>query len=108
IDPSIFESAEIDGCSKPKQFFFMTLPLLKNTMTILIVTKIIDYMQVYTPIKFITEGGPGTATQTMSFYIFEEAFSFYNFGSASAISFILFAIIFVLSIGQIKFNNKNV
>lgn len=102
IDPSIYESAAIDGCNKVKQFFHITLPLIKNTMTILIITKLIDYMQIYTPIKFITGGGPGTSTQTMAFYIFEQGFTFYNFGSASAISFLLFAIIFVFSMIQMR------
>lgn len=107
IDPGICESAEIDGCSKLKQFILITMPLIKNTMTILIITKLIDYMQVYTPIKFITEGGPGKATETIAFYIFEEAFSLYNFGSASAVSFILFAIIFAFSLIQLKVNSGN-
>lgn len=107
IDPSIFESAEIDGAGKFRRFISITIPLIKNSITILVITKLIDYMQVYTPIKFITEGGPGTDTTTMSFHIFEEAFTYYNFGSASAISFILFAIIFILSMIQLKFSKNN-
>lgn len=106
IDPGIYESASIDGCSKPRQFFTITLPLIRNTMTILIITKLIDFMQIYTPIKFITEGGPGTSTQTIAFYIFEEAFTFYNFGSASSVSFLLFVMIFILSMVQIRVSGK--
>lgn len=107
IDPSIYESAEIDGASKPRQFFSITMPLIRNTMTILIITKLIDYMQVYTPVKFITEGGPGTSTWTMSFYIFEQAFTYYNFGFASAVSFLLFIIIFLLSLVQMRFDKES-
>lgn len=106
IDDGIYESAAIDGCSKPRQFFAITLPLLRNTMTILLITKLIDYMQIYTPIKFMTEGGPGTSTQTIAFYIFDQAFTYYNFGSASAVSFVLFLIIFVLSMIQIRLGRK--
>lgn len=102
IDRSIYESAEIDGCGKVRQFFRITLPLLRNTMTIVIITRIIDYMQVYTPVKFITSGGPGKATQTMAFYVYEEAFTYYNFGSASAVSMVLFAIIFIISMVQMR------
>lgn len=102
IDNSIYESASIDGCSKPRQFFSITLPLIRNTLTILIITKLIDFMQIYTPVKFLTEGGPGTATQTVSFFIFELGFSFYNFGAASAVSFILFIVIFLLSLFQLR------
>ena len=107
IDPSIYESAKIDGASTARQFFSITLPLIRNTMTILIITKLIDYMQVYTPVKFITEGGPGKSTWTMSFYIFEEAFTYYNFGLASAVSFLLFAIIFVFSLIQMRFDKES-
>ena len=107
IDSSIYESADIDGASKPRQFFFITIPLIRNTMTILIITKLIDYMQVYTPVKFITEGGPGKSTWTMSFYIFEQAFTYYNFGFASAVSFLLFIIIFFLSLIQIRFDKES-
>lgn len=107
IDPSVFDSAAIDGCNKAQQFFRITLPLIRNSMTILIITRIIDYMQVYTPIKFITEGGPGTSTQTIAFYIYEEAFTYHNFGSASAISFILFIIIFAISMVQMHISGKN-
>lgn len=102
IDTSVYESASIDGCSKPRQFFAITLPLIRNTLTILIITKLIDFMQVYTPVKFLTEGGPGTATQTVSFFIFEQAFTFYNFGAASAVSFLLFTVIFTFSLIQLR------
>lgn len=107
IDPSIYESADIDGASKPRQFFSITMPLIRNTMTILIITKLIDYMQIYTPVKFITEGGPGKSTWTLAFYIFEQAFTYYNFGMASAVSFLLFAIIFVLSLVQMRFDKES-
>lgn len=104
INPSIYESAAIDGASKPRQFFSITMPLIRNTMTILMITKLIDYMQIYTPVKFITEGGPGRSTWTMAFYIFEEAFTYYNFGYASAVSFLLFIIIFAMSLIQMRFD----
>ncbi len=106
IDASIYESASIDGCPKPRQFFFITLPLIRGTLTILTITKLIDFMQIYTPVKFLTEGGPGTVTQTVSFFIFEQAFSFYNFGSASAVSFILFIVIFLLSLFQLRMGRE--
>lgn len=106
IDPTIYESAEIDGCSKTKQFLYITMPLIRNSLTVLLITKLIDYMQVYTPIYFMTQGGPGKATQSITFYIYQEAFTYYNYGSASAISFILFAVIFVFSLLQLRISSK--
>lgn len=102
IDRSLYESASIDGCGRAKQFFYITFPLLRNIMTVVVITRIIDYMQVYTPVKFITSGGPGKATQTMAFYVYEEAFTYFNFGSAAAVSMVLFVIIFVISMIQMR------
>lgn len=107
IDPTIYESAAIDGASKVRQFFSITMPLIRNTMTILIISKLVDYMQVYTSIKFITSGGPGKKTWTMAFYIYEQAFSYYNFGYASAVSFLLFFVIFIMSLVQLKMDSKS-
>ena len=104
VDKSLYESSYIDGANKMKQFIFITMPLTKRTMTILIITKIIDYMQVFTPVFFMTQGGPGTETHTITFNIYKDAFEYRNFGSASSVSFLLFAIIFVFSMMQLTIN----
>ena len=92
-----FESASIDGANGWQVFKYITLPLLKPTTLFVVVTSLISYLQTYVPIMVMTEGGPGTDTYLSSFIIFTEAFKKYNFGYASAISFILFVIIAILT-----------
>ena len=63
----------------------------------LVITSIISYIQAYVQILIMTEGGPGTATYLASYIIYDEAFVKYNFGYASALSFVLFVITAVFS-----------
>ena len=74
-----------------------TLPLLKPMTLFVVITSIISYIQAYVQILIMTEGGPGTATYLASYIIYDEAFVKYNFGYASALSFVLFVITAVFS-----------
>ena len=83
------EAAKVDGANAWQTFRYITLP----PMTLfVIITSIISYLQAYVQILIMTEGGPGTATYLASYIIYDEAFVKYNFGYASALSFVLFVI----------------
>ena len=97
-----FESAKVDGATSWQTFKKVTLPLLKPMTLFVVVTSIISYIQTYVPVMVMTEGGPGTSTFLSSYIIYDEAFVKYNFGYASAISFILFSITAVLTIISFK------
>ena len=92
-----YEAAEMDGASATQRFAFLTLPLLKPTMVFIVITSLISYFQTYIPVMVLTQGGPGTKTYLASYIIYDQAFVKYNFGYASAISFILFALIAALT-----------
>lgn len=92
-----FEAAEIDGANASQRFFQITLPLLKPTVLFIVITSFISYFQTYIPVMVLTQGGPGTQTYLASYIIFDQAFSKYNFGYASAMSFILFVMIAILT-----------
>lgn len=92
-----YEAAEVDGASSWQCFWGITLPLLKPTIIFIIITSLISYFQSYIPVMVLTQGGPGTQTYLASYLIFEEAFSKYNFGYASALSFVLFVFIAILT-----------
>lgn len=96
-----FESAEIDGATSWQRFQYLTLPLLKPTIVFVVITSLISYFQTYIPVMVLTQGGPGTKTYLASYMVYEEAFSKYNFGYASALSFILF--IFIAALTGISF-----
>ena len=97
-----FEAAEIDGANVWKQFIHITVPLLKPNILFVVVTSIITYLQSYVQIMVMTEGGPGRATYLLTYLIYDEAFGKYNFGYASAIAFLMFIMIAVLSILSFK------
>lgn len=86
------EAARVDGASSWQTFKYLTLPLLKPMTLFVVITSIISYIQAYVQVLILTEGGPGTATYLSSYIIYNEAFVKYNFGYASAMSFVLFVI----------------
>ena len=98
ISDSVYEAAEIDGANKYHIFAHIMLPMLGNVTLFLLITSINGYIQSFDQFFILTEGGPGTASYVMAFYLYEMAFENYNFGQASAISFIMAAIVMVLSV----------
>ena len=86
------EAAKVDGASSWQTFKYLTLPLLKPMTLFVVITSIISSIQAYVQVLILTEGGPGTATYLSSYIIYNEAFVKYNFGYASAMSFVLFVI----------------
>ncbi|GLC82166.1 carbohydrate ABC transporter permease [Lacrimispora brassicae] len=86
------EAAKADGASSSQTFRYIIFPLLKPMTLFVVITSVIAYIQAYVQILIMTEGGPGTATYLASYIIYDEAFVKYNFGYASALSFVLFVI----------------
>jgi ABC-type sugar transport system permease subunit len=78
-------------------FRYITLPLLRPTTAFVIIVALIDALQVFDVAYVLTRGGPAGATTTAVMYIYRESFEYLNFGYASAIAIVLFAIIFSLS-----------
>ncbi len=102
-----YEAAEIDGANALQRFRHMTLPLLKPTILFIVITSLISYFQTYIPVMVLTQGGPGTQTYLASYIIYDQAFVKYNFGYASAISFVLFFIIAVLTAVSFKVSGSS-
>lgn len=92
LPDDVMEAAKIDGATNWQTFRYITLPLLKPMTLFVVITSIISYIQAYVQVLIMTEGGPGTATYLASYIIYDEAFVKYNFGYASALSFVLFVI----------------
>lgn len=107
ISPSIFEAAQLDGATKPKIFVNIILPVIGNVTAFLALTSVIGYMQSFDQFYIMTEGGPGTSSYIMGLYLYELAFRSYDFGKASAVSVVMFSIIFVLSVISSKLNQRS-
>lgn len=102
LPQDVFEAAQIDGANKWQTFRSIMVPLLKPTTLFIVITSLISYIQAYVQILVMTEGGPGTDTYTISYLIFDEAFQKYNFGTASAMSVILFILTGILTLLMFK------
>lgn len=98
-----YEAAQIDGARPWQVFRYITLPLLRPTMGMVIILTMISAFKVFTPVHIMTQGGPLNSTKLLVYYIYENAFSFLKMGYASAMAVILFGIILVLAVIQLLF-----
>ncbi len=93
-----YESAVIDGASDWQMFRHITLPLLWPYIMIALIIRSIDALKVFDIIFVISEGGPGTASETLNIFLYLQAFQFYKIGYASAVVVIFFGIVVALSL----------
>ncbi len=106
IDIGYYEAAKVDGASKTKQFFSITLPLLTPSLFFCIIMALINAFQLFPQVMIMTEGGPNGATQVMVERIYTYGFKYFKMGYAAAYSWILFVIIFVLTSIQMKLQKR--
>jgi multiple sugar transport system permease protein len=93
-----FEAARIDGASFLQSLRYITIPLLWPYIMIAIVLRSIDALKAFDIIYVITQGGPGTASETINIFLYLQAFAFYNIGFASAVVVVFFIIILAMSV----------
>jgi multiple sugar transport system permease protein len=102
IPEELYEAARIDGAGPIARLRHITIPMLRPTTLFLLVIGIIGSFQVFTQIFIMTNGGPVDKTTTMVFFIYQAAFKFYEFGYASTLAFGLFALLFVVTLVQLR------
>ncbi len=95
IPSDLYDAARIDGAGVWRRFVHVTLPGLRHTLFFVLVTSVIGSFQVFGAVYVMTEGGPLHATDVAVFHIYREAWEYLRFGDAAAMSWVLFAIIFV-------------
>ncbi len=100
IPGELYDAAKVDGASGWTLFRNVTLPLLSPTTFFLLILTVIGTFKAFNHIWVMTQGGPVDATTTASIYIFKQLFQFNRYGYSAALSFILFAVILVLTIVQ--------
>jgi len=93
-----YESARLDGASEWQLLRFITLPLIMPFLVVAAVIRTIDAVKAFDTIYVISQGGPGTASETVNLYLYLQAFAFYNIGNASAVVVVFFAIIVALAL----------
>lgn len=104
----LYESASIDGASSWTAFWRITLPLLRRALLFVAVYSTINAFKIFIPIYVITSGGPSNSTQTMVFYVFQTAFSYFKLGYASALSFLLLILVLLMTAIQFRLLRSDV
>jgi ABC-type sugar transport system permease subunit len=102
-----YEASTIDGAGPIKQFFRITLPLLRPTTLFILIMSVMGSFQVFDQVYLMTNGGPVNKTKVIVFYIYETAFYFYDMGYATALSAALFVMTLFLTIAQFKLFPKD-
>jgi len=89
LDPEVFEAADIDGASGWQKLWFMTVPLMRPIIIVAILIRGLDALKFFDVIFTLSGGGPGNATETLSFYIYQTGYQFFRLGYGAAASFVL-------------------
>lgn len=92
-----YESAEIDGANAWQKFRYLTMPMIAPFLMIAVIIRGIDAIKSFDIIYAMTQGGPGTASETINIYLYNTAFSYYDIGYGSAMAVVFFIIIVALS-----------
>lgn len=95
-----YEAAALDGATKWQQFKKITLPMISPTIFLIIIITMIGSLKVFSQVNVLTNGGPGTSSYVMVYYIYQKAFKMNQFGYGAALSVILFVVIMALTLVQ--------
>jgi multiple sugar transport system permease protein len=99
---NVYEAAAIDGSRAARTFFLITLPQLRRTFLFVLVVAVAGAFNSFAPAYLLTQGGPGTATQLLPLYIYNNAFTFTQMGYAAALALVLLAVLLILSVVQFR------
>jgi multiple sugar transport system permease protein len=101
-----FESAEIDGANGWQKFRYITLPMILPFMMVAVIIRSIDALKSFDIIFAMTQGGPGTASETINIYLYNVAFAYYDIGYGSAIAVVFFIVIITMSLALLYLRQR--
>jgi multiple sugar transport system permease protein len=109
VPGELYEAATVDGAGIWSKFFSITLPLLAPTTFFVVSTTTIAALQVFEQVYILTNppGAPSDATLTLVLYLYQEGFNQFDFGFASAVAWVLFAVIFAFTLAQFQRNRQS-
>jgi multiple sugar transport system permease protein len=108
VPETLYESARIDGAGEIRQFVFITMPLIRAAMSFVVVISVIHAFQAFDMVYVLNgpNGGPESATYVLGIMLFQHAFSFLEFGYASALAWVMFATLLVLTVVQLRLTRQ--
>jgi len=108
IPRELYEASNIDGAGRWQKLRSITIPLLRPTTVFVTIITTIGFMQFFSEPFIMTEmGGPQNATLSVVLYLYKQGFKFYNLGYASAMAYVLCALIAILSLAQLRFGRAS-
>jgi multiple sugar transport system permease protein len=102
IPQHLYEAADIDGAGRWSKFIHITLPMLSPYIFFNLIMGVIGTLQIFTQAHIMTQGAPDDSTLFYAYYLFNNAFRYFNMGYASALAWILFVMILTLTLVQLK------
>jgi multiple sugar transport system permease protein len=108
IPRTYYEAARIDGAGSVALFRLITWPLLGPTLFYVLSVGMINSLKAFTEIDVMTQGGPLNSTTTLAYYLYQNAFQFFQMGKASAVAVLLFILLFTLTWIQFRFIDRSV
>ena len=106
IPGELYEAARIDGASAWRQFVYVTLPMLMPMLSLVSLLTVAGYFQLFAEPYVMTQGGPLQSTMSVLYLMYEEGFKWWNLGSASAVAFVLFVLMFAVTAVQLRFMRR--
>jgi multiple sugar transport system permease protein len=108
VPENLYEAARLDGAGELRQFASITVPLIRGAVAFVVVISIIHAFQAFDLVYVLTgrNGGPETATYVLGIMLFQHAFAFLEFGYASALAWVMFAILLVLTVVQLRLGRR--
>lgn len=108
VPGTVYEAAKIDGAGEIRQFASITVPLIRGSISFVGVISIIHAFQAFDMVYVLNgaNGGPETATYVLGIMLFQHAFSFLEFGYASALAWVMFAILLMLTVLQLRLTRQ--
>lgn len=106
VPAELYEAARIDGASAWARFRRVTVPLISPTILLTSILTVVGSLQVFAQIAVLTQGGPGTSTTVLVYYLYQQAFQFHHFGYGATISLLLFVIVLALTFLQWRMRRK--
>lgn len=106
ISKDLYEAANIDGASKLRQFFKITIPMVSPTTFFMLIMGLISSFQMWSNVQILTAGGPGTASTVIGYYIYKTAFLYGKMGYASSMAWVLFVFVLIITLIQWRGQKK--
>ena len=106
LPEDVYEAAKVDGASPIRQFFSITIPLISPTTFFLTIMGIIGSFKVFDQISVLAQGGPGSSSSVMAYYVYRTAFDYFDMGYANTLAWALFVLVFLVTLIQWKLQDR--